>query len=365
MKLRILLCVLAAAVMMLAGCEDDNSPVGGGAVNTNPEGRLYVLNQSDNTIFVYDTRTMTRVDSLDAMIESPHFAEISPDRRYMYVVGRTSPGEVAKFDLLDNSYVDQFDGPGDLFPTAIMISPDGATGYVCDFTDPSNPGKLHRYNLNTMTFVDSLLNVGSATHDLRISSDGRLIVAGNFGADNVTMVYPEDDSVYFVDLDPGNPVPTGSPRLGPYGVAIDHNDSLAYIACRLSNEIRVLDLTTREIVDSIPIPIQSSNSNAGPTLMALSPDNDLLYITTQLENTVALLRISTRRVIAQLELGVMRPFGIVMTPDGSRYYVTCVNSLNPTEDRQGRVYVIDGATHDVVDSVDVGNNCFGLAFRSM
>lgn len=355
--------VLASLVVVavLAGCDgENNDPMD--TDNGNPAGFLYVANQSDNTVFVYDTRTMIRVDSFLSVVEQPHCVETSHDHQYLYIVGRTSPGQLAKFELATNTFVDSAIAPDDLFPTMVMVSMDGSTGYVCDFTDPSKPGKIHRYNLNTMTFVDSSLSAGSATHDVRMTTDGMVLVAANFGTDNLTIVYTDGDTVTFVDLDATNPAPAGTPRLGPYGVAIDPNDSLAYIACRLSHEVRVVDLHTREVVDSIVIPIEGTGSLYGPSLMTISPDGRFLYVTTQLENTVAVLDLTNRSVITQVELGVPRPFGIAGSSDGSRYYVACVNSENPGADRTGRVYVIDGATHTVVDSVSVGNNSWGLGW---
>ncbi len=357
---RLTLVSLLAAATLLSGC-DGNDP--SGPADVAPDGYLYVANQADNTIFVYETPGLMRVDSFPAMVNQPHCLELSHDGEYLYVVGRTSPGQFAKFSLMDNSFVDSAIAGDDLFPTMIMVSMDGSTGYLCDFTDPTKPGKIHRYNLATMTFVDSVIAAGSATHDLRMTSDGKVMLAANFGTDNITFVYTEDDTVAFVDVDPDNPAPPGSPRCGPYGLAIDHNDSLAYIACRLSHEVRVLDLATRQIIDSIPIPVQGSSSLHGPTLMAISPDDRTLYVTTQLENTVAVVDLISRTVMSEIELGVSRPFGICIDRSGTRCYVACVNSENPAQDRTGRIYVIDGVSQALVDSVDAGNNSYGLIWR--
>ena len=364
MKPRSFCTALLALAVLAASCDDNDGGPTGGTGSTFPPGFLYVLNQADNTIYAYDTETMTRLDSVPSVVEEPHFGRVSPDGEYLYVVGRRSPGQIARFHLPELTFSDSVVGPGDVFPTAIAVGPDGATGYVCDFTAPDNPGRLYRYDLADMTFSDTLLAAGAATHDLQVTSDGGVVVAGNFGTDNITLAYPGHDSVFFADVAPGDPSPPGAPRYGPYGIAIDHNDSLVFIACRLSNEIRVLDLAARRVIDSIPVPIQSGSGLAGPTLMAVAPGNDLLFVTTQLENTVAVVSLATRRVIAQLELGVPRPFGIVADSDGQRYYVACVNSENPLADRTGRVFVIDGTTRTVVDSVDVGANSFGLAWRA-
>jgi len=58
--------VLGILVMLFVGCSDDDSPVK--STNTNPEGRLYVLNQADGTFYVYDTRTLSRIDVLPSFV---------------------------------------------------------------------------------------------------------------------------------------------------------------------------------------------------------------------------------------------------------------------------------------------------------
>ena len=54
-----------------------------------------------------------------------------------------------------------------------------------------------------------------------------------------------------------------------------------------------------------------------------------------------------------------RPFGITISDDGTRVYVSCTN----TRPQPGQVYVIDGETFEKLDSLEVGSEPFGLAWR--
>jgi len=343
--------VLGLLIMLFVGCSDDDSPVK--STNTNPEGRLYVLNQADGTFYVYDTRTLSRIDSVDSRVNRPHYIEFSPDRQNFYIVTLETTGRIAKFRTSDNAFLDSVTVPPAVQPSAIVITADGLFGYVCNFS--LERGSVHKYNLATLQEVGSM-QAGALTHDLKITSDGSVIVACNRDTDDLTLIYTDADTVAFVGADPDSSYALGRRKYGPFGVAIDHRDSLAFIACMDARQVRVLDIAAGEIVDSIDIPVDSGSIIWGPTLMAVAPDNDIVYVTTQGGNSVVAFRLSTKEILADIPLSVPHPFGITISDDGSRVYVACVNL--PLE--QGMVYVIDGATQTKIDSLQVGRESFGL-----
>lgn len=356
----LLLIVLSSLLVtiVVAGCDDDDPP-NGVPINNNPAGRLYVLNQTDGTVYIYDTKTLTRTDSIDAIVANPHYIEFSPDGQFYYLTTLESPGRIAKFSSVSNTLVDSVTMTGSPIPSAIAITSDNMFGYLCDFTAGTQLGNVHKYNLNTMSFVSSSIQAGATSHDLKITSDGSVIVVCNQKTDDVTLVYPGADTVFFVPIDPDSTRPPGQAAYGPFGIAIDHRDSLAFVACIIANQIRVLDLTTRTIVDSVDIPVVPTASPAGPTLMAVSPDNRVVYVTTQWGNSVVAVDMITKQVLADIPLSVGRSFGITMSDDGSRIYVAATNLQNQT----GRIYVLDGATNTMIDSLDVGTNSFGIYWR--
>lgn len=350
-----LACFATLFLIALIGCSDSTSPT---VVTVGPDGNLYVLNQGDNTLYVYETKTNTRIDSVDTQVNKPHYIEFSPDGANFYIVTLENTGAIAKFDAATNTFIQSVTAPPAVQPSAIVITPDSRYGYVCNFSAASSPTKIHKYDLTTMTHVDSL-PAGVTTHDLKITSDGSVIVACNRFTDNLTLAYPGPDTVTFVNIDNDSVYAAGRAKYGPFGVAIDHRDSLAFIACMDARQIRVLDIAARMIVDSIDIPVSATLPISGPTLMAVAPDNDVVFVTTRSGNSIVAVRFSTHEVLADIPLSTQFPFGISMSSDGSRVYVATIG--NPLE--HGMVYIVDGDTYKMVDSLVVGKENFGLIWQ--
>jgi YVTN family beta-propeller protein len=352
---------MAIVALVPAGCEE--LPTGPDQGST---GRLYVLNQTDATVYVYDLDTndaYTRIDSFPAGVTEPHYIEFSPDGQFYYIVERNPNGRIAKFNASTNAPLGTV-FENQLFPTAIAVTDDGQFGYVGNFTEDGLYTKIYRFSLTTMT-LDTSFSTSIMAHDVKITSDGNLVLATNM-SDRVTIIDLVGDSVTIIPVDSNNVVPFEEMGIyRPYSLVIDHNDSLAYIAClqhdSVTPQVRVFDIAAREVIDEIHLPHghPSTLTPHGPTLMSLSPDDAILYVTTQANNTVVAIRLQTKTIEREIPLSIGRPFGVTMSADGSRIYVACVNE----QGEQGAVYVIDGQTQDVIDSIMVGKNPYGLLWR--
>ena len=343
--------------LTLATCSSDKTitptppPVG-------PDGRLYVLNQSDSTLYVYDTKDLTRVDSMHTQVPNPHYIDFSPDGLNYYITTLEATGHLAKFSKA-SGFVDSVTTQPSVQPSAIAITADNQFGYVCNFSSPGARTEIHKYDLTTMQWLKQL-QAGAFTHDIKITSDGSVVIACNRNTDDLTFIYPDADTLTFVDVSATGPSLPGQQIYGPFGVAIDHIDSLVFVACMDALQVRWLDIATRTVVDSIDIPVDTVGTFiAGPTLMAISPDNDVVFVTTREGNSVVVFRVSTKQVLADIPLATPNPFGITMSQDGSRVYVACVN----TTFAQGMVYAISGTTYAKTDSIVVGKNSFGLIWH--
>ncbi|MFZ1682698.1 MAG: hypothetical protein WAU88_01075, partial [Candidatus Zixiibacteriota bacterium] len=70
--------VVAMVLFGLAtGCKDKSSQPA--TPSFGPDGSLYVLNQQDGSLYIYDSKTLARTDSLAAQVPAPHHLEFSPD----------------------------------------------------------------------------------------------------------------------------------------------------------------------------------------------------------------------------------------------------------------------------------------------
>lgn len=357
MKKLVLLSALLLGIFLVS-CGDDDNPVEP-APNNNPEGKLYVLNQGDSTMFIYNTKTRARIDSVHTVVRNPHYIEFAPNGLNYYITTLESSGHVAKFETATNNFIDSSAVIADVQPAAIAITADNQFGYLCNFSAPGSASRMQKMDLNTMQIVDSLQG-GAFCHDLKITSDGSVVIMTNRDSDNLTLAYPDADTVYFVDIDPDSTYVTTVPsKYGPFGVVVDHNDSLAYVSCMNADQVRVLDIAARTIVDSVDIPIVPGGTISGPTLLAVTPDNAHVFLTTRDGNSIVAFETSTMTVVADIPVSATQPFGIDVSADGSQVYVACVNLGQPN----GMVYIIDVATFSKIDSIVVGTQSFGLKYR--
>ncbi|MBD3403146.1 beta-propeller fold lactonase family protein [candidate division GN15 bacterium] len=349
--------VCSLVLLMTWGCTDDDNPVDSGGEQFDV---LYVLNQADQTIYKYNAETLVRIDSIETPVVEPHFIEFSHDRDYYYVVGRQVGGQLAKYRTADDSLVQLVTVEGSMFPTALVVSPNDDTVYVCDFTNAK--GRTHRYAASgaSFSFLDSNLQAGYQSHDIDLSSDGGLFVSAGFNSDDITVV----------DLDSGTTTPyriedatpgfgTSPASYGPYGVNLDLDEQMAILACRKGvDQLRLIDFINGTVIDSILIPTADATQSAmaGPTLMDITPDNDRVFVTGFTDNRMWVVQLSTRSVLQTIPLGTPRPFTVNVTSDGSRVYVSATN----TRPSPGQVYVIDGNSYAVLDSVQTGSEPFGV-----
>ncbi|MDT8271703.1 MAG: carboxypeptidase regulatory-like domain-containing protein [Desulfomonilia bacterium] len=150
----------------------------------------------------------------------------------------------------------------------------------------------------------------------------------------------------------------------------------AYITNNISNDVSVIDLSTRTVVDRITVGFE-------PYGVAVSPDGRRVYVSSW-DNTVSVIDTATRSVIASLDVdalclavsrdgsvlyvvslqdSVVRKFstsdftpmgsvsvgrgahGIAISPDDSKVYVACSDDAS--------VDVIDSASMTVVDSIEL------------
>jgi YVTN family beta-propeller protein len=92
-----------------------------------------------------------------------------------------------------------------------------------------------------------------------------------------------------------------------------------------------------------------------PFGVAVTPDGSRVYVT-NLNNTVSVIATATNSVVATISVG-NGPLGVAFTPDGSKAYVA--NQFDHT------VSVIDTATNAVTATVAVGTSpiAFGIFIR--
>jgi YVTN family beta-propeller protein len=126
----------------------------------------------------------------------------------------------------------------------------------------------------------------------------------------------------------------------------------AYITNLGSFTVSVIDTATDMVTATIP-------GGLVPFGVAVSPDGSKVYVTNSVSptGTVSVIDTATNTVSATIPVGVF-PEGVAVSPDGSKVYVANHGSINP-----GPVSVIDTATNTVSAAVPVGFGSVGVAVK--
>jgi YVTN family beta-propeller protein len=167
----------------------------------------------------------------------------------------------------------------------------------------------------------------------------------NFGSNTVSVIATASNTVAAT-------IPVGS---GPFGVAATPDGGKVYVANQNSNTVSVIETASNTVEATIAI----GGSNLSG--VAVSPDGRTVYVTSNNPPGggnpfafVAVIATASNTVEATIALPPdSEPYGVVVTPDGSKVYV--VNSENRT------VSVIATASNTVEATIPVGDNPQGVA----
>jgi len=111
----------------------------------------------------------------------------------------------------------------------------------------------------------------------------------------------------------------------------------------------VIDTASNTVVATVGV-------GANPFGVAITPDGTRAYVTNGNDDTVSVIDTASNTVVATVVLGPdyqTSPYGVAITPNGTRAYLT-----NPG---LGSVSVIDTGSNTVVATVGVGNDPEGVA----
>ena len=121
----------------------------------------------------------------------------------------------------------------------------------------------------------------------------------------------------------------------------------AYVANAdpISNNVSVIDTATNTVVATIPV-------GTIPFGVAVTPDGTKVYVTNDGSNNVSVIKTATNTVVKTVPVGTA-PYGVAVTPDGTKVYVANEGS--------GSVSVIARPGNTVVKTIPVGTGPVGVA----
>ena len=122
-----------------------------------------------------------------------------------------------------------------------------------------------------------------------------------------------------------------------------------YIAQFDTNNVSVIDTATNRVITTIPV-------GQNPYGVAVTPDGSKVYVANETSNNVSVIDTATNTVIGSAIPVGISPDGVAVTPDGSKVYVSNGGS---------NISVINTATKMVMATIPVGASpvCFGLCIQ--
>ncbi len=270
--------VLRLRAWIAAGAPDRNGRRPYAETTTSPHRKVFVCNSGSDLIAVFDADTYRLIAYIPVgvspgLTESPHYIQLSPDQRYLYVT-LIAGSAIEKYRTDTYEKVGRLEvGPE---PAHIEFSGDGRYAVITHFTDLA-PVKLTLIDAEAMTILDELRDpsalVIARPHGLWVTPDFRYAYVTANSGNYITKVEISADRRRFVDF---VQIPLGSGMIpqvtsqwGPYQIIAPTESPYYFVSCDASHEVRVFDRSSDTLVKVLPVA-------AAPKLMAYH--EGLLYV---------------------------------------------------------------------------------------
>jgi YVTN family beta-propeller protein len=289
-----------------------------------PKSRIYVANESSNSVTVIDAVTFKVIGTVDAKNESTHDLSLSRDGKWLFATNLAS----GRLSVIDT----------DVLETIVSI-PTGGRCHVVTLTNDNRHAWVANIADDNVSIVDTVtyrilgtIPVGKGPTGLTFSRDGRFAYVSNQGDKTVSVIETASHRVI-------KAIPVGTnPHflvLGPDGRIWGTNTG--------GNDLYVIDPATQEKIASFEV---------GPTPQQIAfaftgMQGPNAYVTLGGANKVAVVKADPKdlRIIEHIDVG-QRPNGIWANPEGTRVFVG--------HEVSNDLRVIDTGTSQVIATVPVG-----------
>ena len=217
--------------------------------------KIYIVNQGCDLVSVIDQETNLIMRYIEVgnkpQIEAPHMIKTSSDGKYWYVVF-TGGDVIQRYRTDDDSFA------GEIFINAgnwntFDITSDSKRAYIIDWAPQ---GKVAIVDLEKMEFIRYYTSVSEfkSPHGSALAPDDKTLYitsqTGNFII-KVQIPHVNWPEVSHISLIPGQ-IPNSQSSLDPHFIEISPDGTKYYVTCQKSNEVRVMDIATNELVAVIP-----------------------------------------------------------------------------------------------------------------
>jgi len=322
-----------------------------GAENARPAGgRLFVTNEVSGDISVIDI-TAQKVITTIPVGKRPRGIRVSPDGSTLYVALSGSPiagpgvdesklpppdkraDGIGVVSVADHRLMRIVKAGSD--PEQTAVSQDGTRLFVAN----EDVGEASVVAVDDGHVVASL-KVGGEPEGVEMRPDGKVVYVTSEEEGHVAVI---DTAALKVlkTLDVG-------PR--PRSTAFLPDSSRAYVSSENGGSIAVIDAMKHTLLETIKL---TGGQLVRPMGVVASPDGKFVFVTTGRGKNVVILETATNKQIASIEVGE-RPWGIAVSADGN----TVFTANGPSND----VSIVDVASRTVKAKVAVGDRPWGIVY---
>lgn len=256
------------------------------------------------------------------------------DSQFAYISNTTS-NTVTVFNIATRNIVKRVNV--DSRPYGVAVSPDGKQVYVVSTKDED--GHVHN---GTVSVIETTNNTVVGTYTV---GENAAPIVVNPNGKRAYVVNETSNTVSVLDLANYNTVLSSiAVNTGPVGIGVSADGTRLYVSC-ISGKLYVIDTSSNQIIDQIPI------STYDPRTLVVSPDGTRVYITNNEVNNYVDIVDVTARTEHKVSLGPASLFALTVTPVGDKLYITTSNG----------VVIMNTADYSIKKTIPLPGQLYGIS----
>lgn len=317
-------------------------------------GRVYVSDERGGTVVVVDATSGTVLSRI-AVGKRPRGMTLSPDGSRLYVALSGSaiagPGVdestlpppdrradgIGVIDIASNRLIATLESGPD--PEAFALSPDGRTLYVSN----EDTGRLSAVDTVTGKIRASAV-VGIEPEGVSVRPDGKVVYVTCEG----------DSTVHALDATTLATLATIPTKPRPRAIAFSRDGKRGMTTDEIGAAMTVFDTTTHAVLDTLSL-ASPANALIRPMGIVTSPDGRVAYVTTGRGGSVIEVDLSGRSVRRTIAAVGQRPWGLAISADGRKAFT----ANGPS----GDISIVDLERGIVEKRIKVGDSPWGVVYR--
>jgi len=295
----------------------------------------YVANTEDGTISVIDTALDEVVDTIEVDEKISDGLAVNPVTRDIYT-GNYQEGVLLVIDAESAEITKEIHLNRNLH--GVDISPGGEYLYLTSgsLEEGEEFNYIMIYDTEEEEIIKEIESPSKSPSHISFSRDGKLAFVTNVVSNDVSVLDVQKKEI--IDTIPVGRVPNeGKPSA---------DGKILYVASLLDNVLSVVDIEKGEEVLRIP-------AGAGTHGVAVAEDNEFVWTANRNSGDVTVIDLSLNEVIETIETGDM-PNHVFQVPNTGKMYVSNLESDD--------IAVVDMETYEVIKKIDVGSRPHEIGF---